>query len=132
VTKTIDRAKTVNKQKEIGRQKQRRKFSVRNRLRGDAQRPRMCVFRSSTHVACQLIDDMTGQTLVSASTRDKDVRDQIKYGGNCDAAKIIGRTVAEKALGAGIKSVRFDRGCYKYHGRVAALADAAREAGLSF
>ncbi|MHB8865563.1 MAG: 50S ribosomal protein L18 [Pirellulaceae bacterium] len=122
----------MNKQKEIGRQKQRRKFSVRNRLRGDAQRPRMCVFRSCTHVACQLIDDMTGQTLVSASTRDKDLRDQIKYGGNCDAAKVIGRTVAEKALGAGIKLVRFDRGCYKYHGRVAALADAAREAGLSF
>jgi large subunit ribosomal protein L18 len=132
VFRTIDRAKTVNKQKEIGRQKQRRKFSVRNRVRGDAQRLRMCVFRSSTHVACQLIDDSTGQTLVSASTRDKDLRDQVKYGGNCEAAKLIGRTVAEKAIGAGIKSVRFDRGCYKYHGRLAALADAAREAGLSF
>jgi large subunit ribosomal protein L18 len=92
----------------------------------------MCVFRSSGHVACQLIDDASGQTLVSASTRDKTLRDQIKYGGNCDAAKIVGQAVAQKALEAGIKTVRFDRGCYKYHGRVAALADAAREAGLSF
>ncbi len=92
----------------------------------------MCVFRSCGHLACQLIDDTSGQTLVSASTRDQDLREQIKYGGNCDAAKIIGKVVAEKALGAGIKMVRFDRGCYKYHGRVAALADAAREAGLSF
>jgi large subunit ribosomal protein L18 len=122
----------VNKQKAIAKQKQRRKFSVRNRIRGDAQRPRMCVFRSCGHLACQLIDDTSGQTLVSASTRDQGLREQIKYGGNCDAAKIIGKAVAEKALGAGIKMVRFDRGCYKYHGRVAALADAAREAGLSF
>ena len=92
----------------------------------------MCVFRSSTHVGCQLIDDITGVTLVSASTRDKELRDQVKYGGNCDAAKIVGQKVAEKALAAGIKAVRFDRGGYKYHGRVAALADAARAAGLSF
>ena len=122
----------MNKQKLIAKQKQRRKFSVRNRVRGDAERPRMCVFRSGGHVGCQVIDDTTGKTLVSASTRDKELRDQIKYGGNCDAAKLIGKVVAEKALGAGIKTVRFDRGCYKYHGRVAALADAAREAGLSF
>jgi large subunit ribosomal protein L18 len=122
----------VNKRQLIAKQKQRRKFSVRNRVRGDADRPRMCVFRSSGHVACQLIDDATGRTLVSASTRDKTLRDQIKYGGNCAAAKIVGQAVAQKALEAGIKTVRFDRGCYKYHGRVAALADAAREAGLSF
>jgi large subunit ribosomal protein L18 len=122
----------VNKQKELGIRKQRRAFHVRNRLRGDATRPRMCVFRSSTHVGCQLIDDITGTTLVSASTRDRELRDQIKYGGNCDAAKIVGQKVAEKALAAGIKAVRFDRGGFKYHGRVAALADAARAAGLSF
>lgn len=122
----------MNKQKELGIRKQRREFHVRNRLRGDAQRPRMCVFRSCTHVGCQLIDDITGVTLVSASTRDKELRDQIKYGGNCDAAKVIGQKVAEKALAAGITAVRFDRGGYKYHGRVAALADAARAAGLSF
>jgi large subunit ribosomal protein L18 len=122
----------VNKRQIIAKQKQRRKHSVRNRVRGDAARPRMCVFRSSGHVGCQLIDDATGNTLVSASTRDKELRDQIKYGGNCDAAKVIGQKVAEKALQAGIKAVRFDRGCYKYHGRVAALADAAREAGLIF
>jgi large subunit ribosomal protein L18 len=122
----------VNKRQIIAKQKQRRRFSVRNRVRGDADRPRMCVFRSSGHVGCQVIDDAAGKTLVSASTRDKELRDQIKYGGNCDAAKIVGRVVAQKALDAGIKTVRFDRGCYKYHGRVAALADAAREAGLSF
>jgi large subunit ribosomal protein L18 len=122
----------VNKQKELGLRKQRREFHVRNRVQGDAQRPRMCVFRSCTHVGCQLIDDITGTTLVSASTRDKELRDQIKYGGNCDAAKVIGQKVAEKALAAGIKAVRFDRGGYKYHGRVASLADAARAAGLSF
>jgi len=122
----------VNKRQLIAKQKQRRKYSVRNRVRGDASRPRLSVFRSSAHVACQVIDDATGRTLVSASTRDKQLRDQIKYGGNCDAAKIVGRALAERALGAGIKTVRFDRGCYKYHGRIAALADAAREAGLSF
>jgi large subunit ribosomal protein L18 len=122
----------VNKQKRIDKQKQRRRFSVRNRVRGGAERPRMSVFRSCGHVACQVIDDTTGRTLVSASTRDKELRGQIKYGGNCEAAKLIGKVVAEKALGAGIKTVRFDRGSNKYHGRVAALADAAREAGLSF
>ncbi|NLX57323.1 MAG: 50S ribosomal protein L18 [Planctomycetaceae bacterium] len=122
----------MNKQKQIGKQKQRRKFNVRNRVRGDGERPRMSVFRSCAHVACQVIDDATGKTLVSASTRDKELRTQIKYGGNCDAARFIGKVVAERALGAGIKAVRFDRGCHKYHGRVAALADAAREAGLSF
>ena len=122
----------MNKRQLIAKQKQRRKFNVRNRLRGDAGRPRLSVFRSSGHTACQVIDDATGRTLVSASTRDKTLRDQIKYGGNCAAAKIVGQVVAHKALEAGIKAVRFDRGCYKYHGRVAALADAAREAGLSF
>jgi large subunit ribosomal protein L18 len=92
----------------------------------------MCVFRSHQHMACQLIDDTTGRTLVSASTYDKALLGQLKYGGNCEAAKVVGRTVAQRALEAGIKKVRFDRGCYKYHGRVAALADAAREAGLAF
>jgi large subunit ribosomal protein L18 len=122
----------VNKQKTIAQQRQRRKYAVRNRLRGDAQRPRMCVFRSCGHMGCQLIDDTTGRTLVSASTRDKDLRGQVRYGGNCAAAQVVGKAVAERALGQGITQVRFDRGSYKYHGRVAALADAAREAGLVF
>ena len=122
----------MNKQKTIARQRQRRKFSVRKRLRGTPDRPRMSVFRSACHIACQLIDDSTGTTLVSASTRDRDIRDQFPYGGNCVAAKLVGQVIARKALEAGIQSVRLDRGCYKYHGRVAALADAARETGLKF
>ena len=110
----------------------RRKQHVRNKLRGDQATPRMSVVRSHKNVACQLIDDENGVTLVSASTRDKDLRDAVQYGGNCDAAKAVGKAVAEKALAPGIKTVRFDRGHQRYHGRVAALADAAREAGLSF
>jgi len=122
----------VNKQKLIGKQKQRRKFRVRKRVRGTADSPRLSVFRSDSHIACQLIDDVGGRTIVSASTRDRGMRDQVHYGGNCDAAKVVGQAVARKALEAGIQQVCFDRGAYKYHGRVAALADAAREAGLKF
>ena len=91
----------------------------------------MCVFRSHRNLGCQLIDDTAGRTLVAVSTRDKEVRDNVKFGGNCDAAKVIGQLIAQRALNAGIQMVRFDRGCYKYHGRVAAVADAAREAGLT-
>ena len=92
----------------------------------------MSVFRSHKHIACQLIDDVSRRTLVSASTRDQDVRESISYGGNKTAAEAIGKVVAERALAAGIKTARFDRGPCKYHGRIAALADAAREAGLKF
>lgn len=92
----------------------------------------MSVFRSHQNISCQLIDDSSRKTLVSVSTRDKDVRESISYGGNKDAAAAIGKLVAEKALAAGIKAVSLDRGHNKYHGRIAALADAAREAGLSF
>lgn len=92
----------------------------------------MTVFRSHKHIYCQVIDDIAGKTLVSASTRDKDLGQGIKFGGNVDAAKEVGKAVAEKALSAGVKQVCFDRGHCKYHGRVAALADAAREAGLAF
>jgi len=88
------------------------------------------VQRSLKHIGCQIIDDLAGTTLVSASTRDRELRDQVSYGGNKDAAEIVGKAIAEKAAEAGIKEVRFDRGHSKYHGRVAALADAAREAGL--
>ena len=90
----------------------------------------MTVHRSHRNIAVQLVDDDAGRTLVSASTRDKDLAGQFTYGGNKEAAQRLGKIVAEKALAAGIKQVRFDRGHYKYHGRIAALADAAREAGL--
>jgi large subunit ribosomal protein L18 len=120
----------MNKDKEINGRRQRRRFRVRKRLRGDAQRPRLSVFRTSKHVYCQVIDDESGKTLISASTRDKSLRDSVGNGGNKEAAQAVGKAIAERALAAGIQAVRFDRGHYKYHGRVAALADAAREAGL--
>ncbi len=120
----------MDKNKIINKQRQRRSHHVRNKLRGTSDRPRLCVSRSHRHVYCQVIDDSSGKTLAAASTRDKDLQGQVKYGGNADAAKLIGKAIAERALAAGIKQVRFDRGHYRYHGRVAALADAAREAGL--
>jgi large subunit ribosomal protein L18 len=120
----------MNHEKYIQRQRLRRRRHVRRRVRGTPERPRLTVFRSHQHVYCQIVDDITGKTLVSASTRDKDLRDSVKFGGNVDAAKIVGKAVAEKALAAGIQQVCFDRGHCQYHGRVAALADAAREAGL--
>jgi large subunit ribosomal protein L18 len=116
----------------INGQRLRRKYRVRKAVRGTAQRPRLCVQRSLKHMGCQLIDDDAGKTLVSATTRDKSVRDQIKSGDNCDAAAAIGKIIAERAVAAGITDVCFDRGASKYHGRVAALANAAREGGLKF
>ena len=92
----------------------------------------MNVVRSHKHIYCQVIDDSVGKTVVSVSTRDKDVRGNVKYGGNKDAAELIGKAIAERAIAAGVKEVRFDRGHNKYHGRIAALADAARKAGLVF
>lgn len=115
----------------VGRQRQRRRFAVRKRLRGTAERPRLSVQRTHKHVYCQLIDDESGKTIAAASTRDQDLRGQLKTGGNKDAAATVGRAVAEKASAAGVKAMCFDRGQYKYHGRVAALADAVREAGIS-
>ena len=118
--------------KEILRQRTRRTFRVRKSLKGTSQRPRLTVFRSNKHVYCQVIDDMSRKTLVSASTMDKDLRSGLKVTGNKDAATVVGKSIAERALAAGIQAVCFDRGPYKYHGRIAALADAAREAGLKF
>lgn len=112
--------------------RQKRHFRVRNRISGTAARPRLNVFRSLKHVYAQVINDVTGETLVSASTVDKEVAAQIKFGGNIEAAKAVGTVVAQRALEKGIKEVVFDRGGYLYHGRVAALAEAAREAGLEF
>jgi large subunit ribosomal protein L18 len=122
----------VDKNRSIYRQRRRRRWRVRGDIRGTAERPRLSVFRSHKHICCQIIDDSVGKTLLSVGTRDGEVANDVKYGGNKQAAEIIGRKVAEKALAAGIKDVKFDRGNYKYHGRVAVLADAARQAGLNF
>ena len=105
---------------------------VRQRVIGTTGRPRLCVYRSLGHIYAQVIDDHAGRTLVAASSLDKQTREQIKGGGNVAAAKVVGKTVAERALAAGIQQVVFDRGGYMYHGRVEALANAAREAGLKF
>ena len=120
----------MDKNKKIQQQRRRRRNHVRNKLRGTADHPRMCVQRSLKHFGCQVIDDSVGKTLVSVSTRDKAVRSKVKNGGNSDAAAEVGKLIAEKAVAAGIKSVRLDRGHSKYHGRVKAFAEAAREAGL--
>ncbi len=105
---------------------------VRQKVSGTIERPRLTVYRSLNHIYAQVIDDRAGKTLVSASTLDKDTRKENKGGGNVAGAKIIGRIIAERAIAAGISKVVFDRGGYKYHGRVEALAQAAREAGLKF
>jgi large subunit ribosomal protein L18 len=120
----------VNHEKTILQQRQRRCFRVRNRIKRDATRPRLSVFRSHKHMYVQVIDDARGHTLVAASTVDKDLG--VKYGGNKSAAQTLGKAIAEKALAAGIRQVAFDRREYQYHGRVAALAEAARQAGLKF
>lgn len=108
----------------------KRHLRVRKAVTGTAARPRLNVFRSLSHMYAQIIDDVTGNTLVAASTMDKDLN--VEYGGNIEAAKAVGAAVATRALAKGISKVVFDRGGYIYHGRVAALAQAAREAGLEF
>jgi large subunit ribosomal protein L18 len=105
---------------------------VRTRLIGTPERPRLCVYRSLEHIYAQIIDDRSGRTLVSASSVDKESKKGLKGGGNVASAKTIGKLIAERAKAAGVAKVVFDRGGYKYHGRVKALADAAREAGLQF
>jgi large subunit ribosomal protein L18 len=105
---------------------------VRRRLLGTSERPRLAVFRSSKHIYAQIIDDLAGITLVAASTVDPDVRSQVKLGSNRRAAEIVGSLLGERAKGKGIGKVAFDRRHYKYHGRVQALADAVRKAGLQF
>ena len=105
---------------------------VRQKVSGTVERPRLTVYRSINQIYAQVIDDRAGTTLVSASSIDKETRKETKGGGNIATAKIIGRIVAERAIAAGITKVVFDRGGYKYHGRVEALANAAREAGLKF
>ncbi|MCQ2544337.1 MAG: 50S ribosomal protein L18 [Lachnospiraceae bacterium] len=105
---------------------------IRSRLSGTAQRPRLSVFRSNDHMYAQIIDDTVGNTLVAASTLDKDVKAELEKTNNVEAAAYLGTVIAKKALDKGIKEVVFDRGGYIYQGKVAALAEAAREAGLEF
>ena len=105
---------------------------IRKRLSGSQGRPRLAVFRSNKHIYAQVIDDSKGATVTAASTLDADAKKDAKHGGNIAAAKAVGKLVAERAKAKGIETVLFDRGGYLYHGRVKALAEAAREAGLKF
>jgi large subunit ribosomal protein L18 len=116
----------------IKRAARRRKYHVRKKVVGTPERPRLSVFRSNRHIYAQLIDDAAGVTLVAASTNNKTFHDQMPRGGNKKAAEAVGEALAKKALDVGIKCVCFDRGPYKYHGRVKSLAEAARKAGLAF
>jgi large subunit ribosomal protein L18 len=119
---------TKDKQAALGRRHAR----VRKKVVGSADRPRLAVFRSNKHISAQVIDDGAGRTLAAASSVEKDVRTSITRTGNVEAAALVGRLVAERAKTAGVRRVVFDRGGFLYHGRVAAVADAAREAGLEF
>ena len=113
----------------VGEQKHRR---LRNRFSGTAERPRLAVFRSNNHMYAQIIDDTVGNTLVSASTLQKDVKANLEKTNNVDAAAYLGTVIAKRAIEKGIKEVVFDRGGFIYHGKIKALAEAAREAGLTF
>jgi large subunit ribosomal protein L18 len=110
----------------------RRHRRVRKKIVGTPERPRLSVFRSNKHLVLQVIDDTQGRTLAAASSLDKTLREGLKTGADKAAAAAVGKLVAERALAAGVKEVVFDRGAYLYHGRVKALADAAREGGLAF
>ncbi len=110
----------------------RRKIKIRKKIKGTPERPRLTVFRSLKYIYAQIIDDESGVTLVSASTLEKDIREKLKSTKDVEAAKAVGELVAKRALEKGIETVVFDRNGYRYHGRVKALADAAREAGLKF
>ena len=122
----------MNQHKQVEVRRLRRQRHVRKKLFGTVERPRLCIFRSSKHIYAQVINDATGSTLAAASTLDADIKGQAPYGGNKAAAVLVGKAVAERAKEAGIDKICFDRRSYKYHGRVQALADAAREAGLQF
>ena len=120
--------KQVNKKTQTRKRHQR----VRVNIAGTAASPRLAVYRSTKHIYAQLIDDVKHETICSASSIDKDLKEKLAHGGNIDAAKVVGEAIAKKALKKGVKECVFDRGGFLYHGRVAALADAAREAGLDF
>ena len=112
--------------------RERRKEGIRKKVSGTADQPRLTVFRSLQHIYAQIIDDTKGVTLCEASTKSKDLAGEVKYGGNATAAKRVGQILADRAKAKGIASVCFDRNGYRYHGRIKALADAAREGGLKF
>lgn len=112
--------------------RKKRHKRIRNNVFGTPDKPRMNIYRSSKNIYVQIIDDLSGHTLVAASSLDPAVKDSIEYGGNKEAAKLVGELAAERALEEGIKTVVFDRGGYKYHGRVKEVAEAAREKGLNF
>jgi large subunit ribosomal protein L18 len=114
-----------------GRRKQRH-LRVRKNLYGTPDKPRMCVYRSNSNISVQVIDDVSGNTLIAASSLDKEIKENASYGGNKAAAKMVGEIIAKRAMDKGIKEVAFDRGGFLYHGRVKELADGAREAGLKF
>ncbi len=118
------------KSRQINRKKRHRR--VRTKVHGTPERPRLNVFRSSKHIYAQVIDDQSGETLVAASSLDPQLRSELDYGGNREAARKVGTLLAKRAVDKGIEDVVFDRGGYLYHGRVKELADGAREAGLNF
>ncbi|MDR3111127.1 MAG: 50S ribosomal protein L18 [Planctomycetaceae bacterium] len=120
----------MKKFKILNNRRERRAFRVSNAVKRVSTRPRLCVFRSNKHIYVQLIDDLTMKTICSAGTNDKELRSGISYGGNCAAAVKIGEAIAKKAIAAGVTQVAFDRHGFKYHGRLKALADSARKAGL--
>lgn len=122
----------ADKNKDKASRLQRRKWSLRSNLFGTNERPRLSVFRSDKHIYAQVINDFDGKTLAAAASTASDVRGDLKNGGNIEAAKRVGKAIAEKAKAAGVSQVMFDRGGRKYHGRVKALAEAAREGGLKF
>jgi large subunit ribosomal protein L18 len=105
---------------------------IRAKISGSSNRPRLCVYRSLKYIYAQIVDDSQGKTLVAASTVEKDMRKQLKQAGNIQASKLVGKTIAERAQAKGIINVVFDRGGYLYHGRIKAVAEAARESGLHF
>jgi large subunit ribosomal protein L18 len=119
---------------QIDRSSERRRIHkrIRQKISGSEKRPRLCVYRSSKYVYAQIIDDAQGKTLVAASTVEKAVRGDAKQGGNLQASKLVGKAIAERAKAKGIETVVFDRGGYLYHGRIKAVAEAARESGLKF
>ena len=118
--------------REKWRKRERRHDRVRQVVIGTAERPRLSVYRSLKNVYCQLIDDVAGKTLVSSSTLQKDIREKVRYGGNKVAAELVGQKIAEEAKKIGIQKVVFDRGGYKFHGRIKALAESARKNNLMF
>ena len=122
----------MNSQKAKNKRRLRRRRHVRRHIVGTPERPRLTVFRSSKHIYAQLIDDLAGRTLAAASSLNEEVHKALPYGGNVKAAQAVGRRLAEVAKEKGVAKAAFDRGHYRYHGRVKALADAAREGGLQF